>query len=273
MEEFNKRLLSSIIGIPLIITAIYLGGPVYLLLIEIIIITGLAEFFNLANVSSRSLRLTSFMAVLLLSLLIYLNNGQNQSYHHNPADLLTTIFLTVIILITVFSGSAVVSWQQTALAFTGVYYLGWTLSYLLLIREEFPLGREYTYLLFLTIWAVDITAYLMGKRFGKNKLAPAISPNKSWEGAGSGILAGLIAGSIMKIVLLPQKPWLPTLALVLAITIIAQLSDLAESSLKRNFATKDSGRLIPGHGGILDRFDSFILTGPIVYYFIKSFLS
>ncbi len=269
MEEFSKRLISSIIGVPLILTAIYLGGPVYLLLIEIIIIAGLAEFLSLANISQRSLKLASFAAALLLSLLIYLNNGQNQSFHHNPADLLTTIFLTVIILITVFSRTTVISWQQTALAFTGVFYLSWTLSYLLLIREEFPLGREYTYLIFLVIWAVDIAAYILGKRFGKNKMFPAISPHKTWEGAGSGILAGLITGSAVKFFLLPQKPWLPTLGLILAITIIAQLSDLAESSLKRNFDSKDSGGLIPGHGGILDRFDSFILTGPLVYYLIK----
>ena len=269
MEEFNKRVFSSIIGIPLILTAIYLGGPVYLLFIEIVIITGLAEYLRLANVTQRGLKLASFLAAVLISLLIYLNNGQNQLFHHNPADLLTTIFLTIIVLIAAFYSHSTGSWQQTALAFTGVFYLGWTLSYLLLLREEFPLGREYTYLLFFTIWAVDIAAYMLGKSFGKTKLAPAISPHKSWEGAFSGILAGILAGGLVKYFLLPQKPWLPSLGLILAVTVIAQLSDLAESALKRNYAAKDSGGFIPGHGGILDRFDSFILTGPIVYYLIK----
>jgi phosphatidate cytidylyltransferase len=269
LEEFNKRLLSSIIGIPLILTVIYLGGPVYLLFIEIIIIAGLAEYFRLANVSQRGLQLASIFAAVLLSLLIYLNNGQNQSFHHNPADLLITVFLTILVLIAAFYGNSTASWQQTALAFTGVFYLGWTLSYLLLIREEFPLGREYTYLLFFTIWAVDIGAYVMGKRYGRNKLAPHISPHKSWEGAFSGVLAGIVAGSLVKVFLLQQKSWLSCLGLILAITILAQLSDLVESALKRNFAVKDSGGWIPGHGGILDRFDSFILTGPIMYYLIK----
>ncbi|MDD5491284.1 MAG: phosphatidate cytidylyltransferase [bacterium] len=269
MEEFNKRVFSSIIGIPLILTAIYLGGPVYLLFVEIVIIAGLAEYLRLVNVTQRGLKLASFSAVVLLSLLIYLNNGQNQVFHQNPADLLTTIFLTVIVLIAAFYSHSTVSWQQTALAFTGVFYIGWTLSYLLLLREEFSLGREYTYLLFFTIWAVDVAAYVLGKKFGKTKLAPSISPNKSWEGAFSGILAGIIAGSLVKIFLLPQKTWLSSLGLILVITILAQLSDLAESALKRNFDVKDSGGLIPGHGGILDRFDSFILTGPLVYYIIK----
>jgi len=269
LEEFNKRLLSTIIGIPLILTVIYLGGPVYLLFIEIIIVAGLSEFMRLTSITHRGLKIASFLAAILLSLLIYLNNGQNQSFHHNPADLLTTIFLTVIVVIVAFKTNAGISWQQTALAFTGVFYLGWTLSYLLLLREEFPLGREYTYLLFFTIWAVDIGAYVMGKRFGKTKLAPAISPHKSWEGAFSGILAGILAGSLVKVFLLPQKSWLSCLGLILFVTIMAQLSDLAESALKRNFAVKDSGGLIPGHGGILDRFDSFILTGPILYYLIK----
>jgi phosphatidate cytidylyltransferase len=269
LEEFNKRLLSSIIGIPLMLTVIYLGGPVYLLCIEILIIAGLAEFLRLADVSQRGLKIASFMAAVLLSLLIYLNNGQNQTFHNNPADLLITVFLAAIVLLAAFHSTATAPWQQTAMAFTGVFYLGWTLSYLLLIREEFPLGREYAYLLFLTIWAVDIGAYVMGKKYGRSKLAPAISPHKSWEGAFSGILAGVIVGSLVKIFLLPQKSWPSILGLILAITVIAQLSDLAESSLKRSFSVKDSGGLIPGHGGILDRFDSFIFTSPLVYYLIK----
>lgn len=273
MGEFNKRLLSSIIGIPLILTVIYLGGPGYLLFIEIIIVAGLAEFLSIVNITQRGVKLVSFLAAVSLSLLIYLNNGQNQAFHHNPADLLITIFLTLIVISSVLYRKSAVTWQHAALAFLGVFYVGWTLSYLLLLREEFPLGREYTYLLFFTIWTVDIGAYILGKQFGKNKLAPAISPHKSWEGALSGVIAGLVIGSLVKIFMLPQKPWLPCLALILAITLVAQLSDLAESALKRNFTVKDSGGMIPGHGGVLDRFDSFLLTSPLIYYFIKSFLS
>ncbi len=273
MEEFNKRLLSSIIGIPLVLTVVYLGGPAYLLFVEIIIVAGLAEFLNIVNITQRGVKLVCFLAAVSLSLLIYLNNGQNQAFHHNPADLLITIFLILIALSSVFYRHSAVKWQQVALAFMGVFYVGWTLSYLLLLREEFPLGREYTYLLFFTIWAVDIGAYVLGKQFGKHKLAPAISPHKSWEGALSGVAAGLIIGSLVKIFMLPQKSWGPCLALILAITIIAQLSDLAESAFKRNFTVKDSSGLIPGHGGVLDRFDGFLLTSPLVYYLIKSILS
>lgn len=273
MGEFSKRLLSCIIGIPLILMVIYLGGPGYLLFIEIIIVAGLAEFLNIVNITQRGIKLVVFLAAVSLSLLIYLNNGQNQAFHHNPADLLVTIFLALIVLSSVFYRNSVVNWQQAALAFLGVFYVGWTLSYLLLLREEFPLGREYTYLLFFTIWAVDIGAYILGKQFGTNKLAPSISPHKSWEGAFSGVIAGLVMGSLVKIFMLPQKTWLPCLALILAITIVAQLSDLVESALKRNFMVKDSGGLIPGHGGILDRFDSFLLAGPLAYYLIKSILS
>lgn len=269
MEEFNKRLLSSIVGIPLILTVIYLGGPGYLLFIEIIIVAGLAEFFNIINIAQRGIKLVSFLAAIALSLLIYLNNGQSQILHHNPTNLIITIFLALLVLSSVFYRNSVVTWQQVSQAFLGVFYIGWTLSYLLLIREEFPLGREYAYLLFFTIWAVDIGAYVLGKKFGRNKLAPSISPHKSWEGALSGVLAGLIIGSLVKLILLPQKSWWPCLALILAITIVAQLSDLAESALKRNYTVKDSGRLIPGHGGILDRFDSFLLASPLVYYLIK----
>ncbi len=272
MEEFKKRILTSIIGIPLVLTAIYLGGPVYLLFIETVIILGLLEFFQLTRLTDRSLKIIGVVSAVLMSLVIYLNNGQNHIFHNNPSDFLITLIFLALLLSAIFRSDLSPAWPNIILVFTGIFYVAWNLSFLLLIREEFAWGREYIYLIFAVIWAVDIGAYFTGVKWGRHKLAPQISPHKSWEGALGGVIFGLAAVAVIKISFLAQKPWLGCLALGLAITIVGQLSDLVESALKRNYGVKDSGSLLPGHGGILDRFDSILLSAPIAYYLIKFLL-
>jgi phosphatidate cytidylyltransferase len=118
----------------------------------------------------------------------------------------------------------------------------------------------------ITIMASDTTAFFVGRAWGRHRMAPAISPKKTWEGAIGGAMGSIIVATILGAVFsLPLSYW----QLVLAgcfISIIAQLGDLVESLLKRNTGVKDSGKVLPGHGGILDRIDSFIFTGALVYY-------
>lgn len=272
MEEFKKRLITGAVGIPLVLLIIYLGGIVYLVFVEALIILGLLEYMRLARISPTRVKMISVLAAVALGLLVTLSNGQNFPFHHNPADFLITLYLILLLLFTTFTKYRQGSWQNSAAAIFGVFYIGWNLSYLLLIREEFSLGREYIYFMFILIWIVDTSAYFVGMRWGHKKLAPSISPHKSKEGAIGAIISALIIAVILKLWLLPQKPWLSVLVLALLIAVVAQLSDLVESALKRNFEAKDSGSLVPGHGGILDRFDSFLLTSPVVYYFIKNIM-
>lgn len=121
--------------------------------------------------------------------------------------------------------------------------------------------------LFILIWINDSMAYVGGKLFGKHKLAPSISPGKSWEGLFSGFLFGWGAAAFFAFKLLPGNPWQWILVALLLLP-LAVIGDLSESWLKRRAGKKDSGRIMPGHGGILDRFDSFLLSIPPIYYYL-----
>ena len=120
-------------------------------------------------------------------------------------------------------------------------------------------------------WAGDIAALYIGRPFGKHKMAPRVSPAKSWEGAAGSVAGGMLVGGIYAHYLIPQAPLVEALALAAAGNIAGQLGDLCESALKRGAGVKDSGTLLPGHGGWLDRIDSSLFSVPIVYALLKLF--
>jgi len=155
--------------------------------------------------------------------------------------------------------------MDVAVTFLGMVYIGWFFSYFLFIRNMTVHGG-YLFFLMITIFAMDIMAYLVGKTFGRHKLAPAISPKKTWEGAIAGFITGLIAAVIFGRI--AGIGGAHALVLGALIGVVAQLSDLVESLIKRDAGVKDSSTLLPGHGGMLDRMDSFILTAPIMYYYV-----
>src|SRR3989339_836841 len=147
----------------------------------------------------------------------------------------------------------------------GMIYIGWFFSYFLFIRNMTEHGG-YLFFLMLTIWANDVVAYFIGTKFGRTKLAPSISPRKTVEGAVAGFIVCLVASALFS--------WIAELnlthALILGglIGVVAVFSDLVESLIKRDAGVKDSSNLVPGHGGGLDRMDSFILAAPVMYYYL-----
>lgn len=143
----------------------------------------------------------------------------------------------------------------------GLVYVGVPIWSMMTLRGA--ASAEHVLVLFALVWATDIAAYFGGKRFGKTKLAPAISPGKSWEGLGFGVLACGMVGSIASLIAsFPLSPWGGAL-IGATIAIISQMGDLFESWLKRRAGVKDSGTLIPGHGGILDRVDGLVFAAPV----------
>ena len=123
-------------------------------------------------------------------------------------------------------------------------------------------------MLFALIWVEDITAYAIGSRWGSHKIAESISPKKSWEGTIAGLIGAAAVGALFQLTLLKQQLRLTeAIGLALIVGILAFASDLGESVLKRGAGAKDSSQLLPGHGGVLDRFDSFLLTAPFYYYY------
>ncbi len=156
-------------------------------------------------------------------------------------------------------------------ALTGLAMLGATayvtlaLFALALLRDA-PFGLDWVLIAFLGTFATDTAAYAVGRAIGRSKMAPSVSPGKTWEGASGGLLAG--AGAVLGLIALLEMPFAlgPAIGLALALPVLAQVGDLAESKLKRMAGAKDSGALFPGHGGLLDRLDSLLPVFALVYY-------
>ena len=149
----------------------------------------------------------------------------------------------------------------------GVLYLGLTLSYLVLTRG-LPDGALLIFFVFLVTWAGDTGAYVAGKSMGRHALAPVISPKKTYEGLAGGLVLACLMAVVARAWFLPAFSLVDCLALGMILTITGLIGDLAESAMKRSAGFKDSGALIPGHGGMLDRLDSLLFTGPAFYYYV-----
>ncbi|HXN05757.1 MAG TPA: phosphatidate cytidylyltransferase [Nitrospiria bacterium] len=152
----------------------------------------------------------------------------------------------------------------------GLFYVPFFLGHLILLRGM-ENGAQLVFFLCFVTWGTDAGAYFAGKAFGKRKMAPLISPNKTWEGAAGGLLAGIAFSVLSWYWFLPFMTLKEAVSLALALGIAGQAGDLVESMFKRSNQVKDSGSWIPGHGGVLDKVDSFIFTGPLLYYCVRYF--
>ena len=150
----------------------------------------------------------------------------------------------------------------------GLFYLPILFGHLLLLRFE-PFGRQWIFLTMMTVMFCDSFAYFVGRKIGRHKLYPSVSPNKSVEGGVAGLVGSVIAVFIAKALFLPQIGWLDGLVMGITVSLFGQSGDLFESLLKRACGVKDSGTMIPGHGGLLDRLDSLLFAFPVMYYIVK----
>jgi len=262
----RQRIISAAVCLPLVIVLIWLGSPWFSIFIIFIALVAVLEFYKLkANFDNRY----SLLYIGVLFTLILLLNP----HYHNTATLpvLITVVMVVSLIFLLHSHSkqeqVFISWAWMV---AGGFYIGWMLSYWINLRIITD-GRSLVYFAMLTTFANDTGAYFIGKRLGKHKLAITISPNKTWEGAIGGFFSAIAGAALIYVVLceidpLPLNFW-QLLPLICLISIFAQLGDLVESLLKRSTGVKEAGTLLPGHGGILDRFDSLIFVGVMVYYY------
>lgn len=253
------RVLTAIVGIPLLLWLIHVGGLAYSLFIVTVSLLALYEYGLILSLGGRSpQRLLTMAAGASFALAVVLDA---------PLGLVLSGWIGVLILSEMFSQQS--SLDRLALGLFGGLALGLMLAHLALIRELRPEGEKLTYLLFVSVWIMDSTAYAIGKNWGKNPLAPVLSPKKTWEGAIGGFAAVMIFVPLFCAQFLPGALNATRAAgLGCLIGVSGQLSDLAESMIKRAVGVKDSGNLLPGHGGVMDRFDSFILSAPAVYYYL-----
>ena len=266
----KHRVVTAAIGVPLIILAIWFGDPWITLFIAAAALAGTYEFYHIANFDRREPLL--YLGLLWTLALVL-------SPHHRNPDLLPIVItaaMLVSLICLLLRPSREKAFHNWAWTIVGALYVGWMLSYWLNLRG-LEAGRNWVYLAMLTTFANDTGAFFIGRARGKHKLAPAISPAKTWEGAIGGLVSAILAAIVIAMVLklisvelgapFAFRYW-QIMILGFLVGLFAQLGDLVESLLKRKMGVKESGNLLPGHGGVLDRFDSLIFVGPVVYYYV-----
>ncbi len=264
---FKTRLLSGIVLVIILIATVGTGGGLLFGFLALISLIGLSELYKVVDVQNKILGFTGYLAAVVYYGILYTGQMQYVTF-------LTIAFLVVLMAVYVFSFPAFKA-EQVMTVFFGVFYVAVMLSYVYQTRMLDD-GSVAVWLIFLSSWGCDTCAYCVGMLLGKHKMAPKLSPKKSVEGgiggiAGAALLGAIFALAANKITGAGVNPG--QYAIICGVGgMISQIGDLAASAIKRNHDIKDYGKLIPGHGGILDRFDSVIFTAPIIYY-LATFLA
>lgn len=241
-----------------------LGGDVLWLSLTAVSLVGVFELYRVMKMEKTMMGALGYLGVLAWWALVA-RLGISQA-----AIPVLVVLLILELAVFVFSYPKYQAEQLFASIF-GVIYVAIMLSFLYLVRENIPHGKWLVWLVIIASWGSDTFAYFVGVTLGKHKLAPILSPKKSIEGSVGGVLGAALLGTVFGLVLgsfveMPSSA--PGIFAVIGGvgSVVSQIGDLAASGIKRCFQVKDYGTLIPGHGGILDRFDSVIITAPIVYY-------
>jgi len=266
---FRTRVLSGIIILALTITIVVLGGNILFASLFFISLIGMMELYRIERINKKLPGILGYIAGATFYFLIYFNLQQYQT-------MLFIIFLMFLMFAYVF-GFPKFSTEQIAVAFLGLFYVSIMLSYIYQVRM-LDNGELIVWLIFIGAWGSDTCAYAVGVLFGKHKIVPKLSPKKSLEGCIGGVVGAAFIGVIYAAIFHNRLVGVTNPELLFGIigaasSIISQIGDLAASAIKRNHEIKDYGTLIPGHGGILDRFDSIIFTAPMVYYLAVMLLS
>jgi phosphatidate cytidylyltransferase len=273
MSNLAKRLASAAVLLPLV-TVLVLKGPAWSIGLLLAFFAFLAGF-ELASMSCGGRPLWAKIAVSLLSAFTSAAVSAAFAAPAAPLVALLAIAPSSLLLFLFSAKEPSSSSSHAAFAALAATYCGALLGSISLLFPvtslSWPIadppsgaGRIWILLLLLGVVASDTFAYVLGRLFGKRKLAPGISPGKTWAGAFGGVLGTILAVAAFKIVVLPELGWWEIVALGVPLSIFGQLGDLAESLVKRGFAVKDSGSLIPGHGGVLDRLDALMFGAPVV---------
>ncbi|MHB1418371.1 MAG: phosphatidate cytidylyltransferase [Bacillota bacterium] len=255
----KKRILTALGGIPLVVVINYVGGTTFAVVVALLSILGLGEFFRLIRHSEIEPQVfLGYVGGLFIVVSAF------PGVHISDSVVITAITLGFFL-----SALCIPRWSLTgsATSLMGVLYLG-LFRYLIYLREM-PGGFEVVLALFIFNWVADSGAYFSGKAFGRHLMAPRLSPKKTIEGAIGGVLASVAAALVMTLLGL-HVPQLVVMALLVAVT--GQAGDLVESAFKRSAGVKDAGGILPGHGGVLDRFDSLLISLPVVYYYFQLFI-
>lgn len=268
MGNLTIRVLVATIGIPLIVLITLYGKLPFFAFILAISTLATYEYYKLANLkNSAPIVLLGMLAIFAIDLIFYFDKVQH---------LVSLFILTILLigLVELFRKPKPGGWSaisNLATTLFPIFYIGLSLGTLIGLREskyfDYFKAGVFIISIFAIIWICDTAAYFVGKSFGKRKLYERVSPNKTVEGFIGGLIFAFISSFIAKYAVLDSLTIYDAVAIATIVGIFGQLGDLVESLIKRDAGVKDSSNIIPGHGGVFDRFDSLIYVAPLVYIY------
>jgi len=259
----KTRTITAIIAMAIFLPVVVYGKLPLLIMAYLLAIVALKEVLNMKNIKLYSL--PGIFSVIALCLIMSPEKSKLVSLDYQVPFL---ILMSLIMLSYTVMSKNRFNFVDAAFCMLAVAYVGIGFMYFYETRNN---GLIYILFALLIVWVTDTGAYIFGRLFGKNKLWPEISPNKTIEGFVGGILCSTIIAVIFSLNYDMPLSMIPLILVTWLFSMFGQLGDLVESALKRHFDVKDSGNLLPGHGGILDRFDSFIFVLPLMNILLISF--
>lgn len=268
----SQRVKAAAIFIPLVLGMIFLGGWAFNGFVTLVMLLAALEFSRVF----KKLGAQPFTPLLLAGVLLFLL--QRWFFPQAGLDLLLTglIALSALTALIQYETGVKEATIGFAVDLAGTLYLGWVGGFFITLRN-LPYGLGWTLTALPTIWLADCGAYFIGRWLGKKKMAPKLSPKKTWAGFGGGLLAGTLSGTLL-VALWGAIGWLPPKTLLwqgalmgLVLAGLTPIGDLLISLFKRSASLKDTGNLIPGHGGVLDRIDTWLWAAMLGYYMVRMF--
>ena len=287
MGDLKQRVITALVALPIALVLLILGGVWFSLLILFLVLVGESEFYRIVEMKGvEPMRITGYILSILLVVVAYFSN----EYYLN---LILTMAILFIFIMQLYRRDVKTAISSISSTIVSIVYVAWLISHGILLRNignelvskygivlkkitmliQKPdyMGLAYVVLVVAVTFLADTAAYFVGKSMSKHKLAPVVSPKKTWEGAIAGVVTAIITAVLTKWIMAIKMDVLYISILGLLLGIFGILGDLSESLLKRDVNIKDSGTIFPGHGGVLDRLDSLMFNVPITYYFVKTY--
>lgn len=259
----KQRIITGVIAAALFIPFVIYGGVPFAVIMSIIAVIGFYELLKMKGISIASV--PGVLGTLALILLVVPSDWSRNvvEFLQYESTLMIVYGIVVLLLIYIVLVKNKMTFDEIGFILIGAFYVGLGFHYF--IETRF-IGLEYVVFVLLIVWTTDSGAYFVGRKLGKNKLWPEISPKKTVEGFVGGIVIAVCFAIAMQFIYPIASSWMQLIVVTIVASIIGQMGDLVESAIKRHYGVKDSGNILPGHGGILDRFDSLLFVVPLLHF-------
>lgn len=258
----KQRIITGVIAAALFIPFVVYGKLPFTILVFLLAAIGLFEMLRMKGITIFSVQsILGLLAVLIIVMPKKMLDEVEQAISFSQIELLSIIVMLLLIYTVLVKNK--ITFDIVGFIMASVFYVGVGFHYFIATREA---GIAYIILALVIVWSTDSGAYFVGRKLGKHKLWPEISPKKTIEGFVGGIIIAVIATIIFQYFAQLDVNYALLLVVAVVASIIGQLGDLVESAIKRHYGVKDSGKILPGHGGILDRFDSLIFVLPLLHF-------